>query len=63
MVTQSADVFPQYKEVFLKSLPAESGITGYLHKSAGQSENNYSVMVKIGITHLFLVFILNLDGG
>lgn len=57
MVPQSAGVFPQYKEVLLISLPAESGITGYLHKSAGQSENNYSVMVKVGPTHLFLVFI------
>lgn len=63
MVTQLADIFPQYKEVLLINLLAESGITGYLHKSAGQSKNNYSVMVKVGNTYLFLVFILNLDGG
>lgn len=45
------------------SLPAECGITGYLHKFVGQSKHNYSVMVKVGITHLFMIFILNLDGG
>lgn len=38
------------------------GIIGHLHKSTGLSKNYYSVMVKIGTTQLFLVFILNLDG-
>lgn len=44
------------------SLTADFGITGHLHKSAGPSEN-HSIIVKIGTTQLFLVFILNLDSG